>query len=140
LVAILDFIAYVDSFALGWMLVDAIANSVLVVGKTGTRLRFFGTSFLTMRYAILIAYAQIIGAMITSYFIVDAIFGMMQESVSALVPVTMAALGLFHLYVLFGLPYKRTWARAAPSIGLILGAILVYYSPAIAAYIFGLFQ
>ena len=66
LVLITDFVAYVDAFVFGWIVTDVVANFLLNVGGSFTKLRFFGTSFLSRREAILVAYGQVIVAMVIS--------------------------------------------------------------------------
>lgn len=132
--------AYIDAFVIGWMTIDAIANVLLYIGANFTKLRFFGTTFLTRREAILVAYAQVGIAMIASFYIVDWIFAEITVTMSKLVPITLAMIGFFHLYILSGLPYKITIRRVIPS-GLLLAlAFFAWNSVEISTYIASLFQ
>ena len=71
---------------------------------------------------------------------VDWIFGLMSQAVSNIIAVTMFTLGVFHLYILSGLPYKITWRRSIPPLVLIGLSYVVYSSPQWSAYLMHLFR
>ncbi len=120
----LDFIAYLDAFIIGWIIVDILANVFISSGQSFTTIRFFGTTFLTRSDAILLAYGQTIVAMTASFYAADYFFGLIVVARAYVVPITLAAAGFFHLYILLGLPYKITLKRGAPS-GVLLSAAYV---------------
>lgn len=129
MVAIVDFIAYLDAFVSGWIGVDFLSNVLISAGQSFTKIRFFGTSFLTRRDAILLAYLQVIIAMIASFYIVEWILGLIAVAISYLIPITLGVIAIFHLYILLGLPYEITLRRSMPALILLIVAILIYGNP-----------
>lgn len=144
MVVALDFLSYLDSFVLGWIGTDIVANLLLAQGSTFTKIRFFGTSFLTRRDAILLAYGQVIVAMIVSVGIADYIFGQIVTATAYLVPITLFTFAVFHIYILMGLPYKLTIGRLSLSLFLFGIAYLMHQQigvdPSFAKWLASLFR
>jgi hypothetical protein len=112
LVTVVDYAAYADSFVVGWILIDCLANLFVASGQRSTTIRFFGAQFITRDRAIILSVAQIILAMVVSYYIVDWIFGQLTIFLPYIIPITLGTFGIFYAYVLLGLPYKiRTRSR-----------------------------
>lgn len=135
LVLVTDYIAYGDAFVLGWVVVDYAANVILSKGETYTKIKYFGSRFVSRDKAIVLSLAQILIAMFVSFWIVDWIFAQIALFYPALIPITLIIAGIFYLYVLAGLPYNITVRRALPSIAVIALGIVINCWPQIARMI-----
>jgi hypothetical protein len=135
LVSVPEYVAFGDAFVLGWVIIDYIANIILSRGETFTKIRYFGSRFVSRDKAIILSIAQVAVAMAVSYQIVDWIFYQIALFFPALVSITLAIGGIFYAYILAGLPYKITIRRASPTIVAIALGFLTNYWPEIATWI-----
>ena len=127
MVGIIDFTAYGDAFGLGWIFIDGLANAIVASGEGFTTIRVLGARFISRDRAIVLSIAQVVIAMVVSYFIVDWIFGQLSLFSPYIIPITLGTFGVFYGYILATLPYDITLKRLLPSIIPIAVAILIYY-------------
>ena len=116
-----------SAFAVSWVVVDSLANLLLMKHQKGCRLRFIGARWLRRKKAIEVAFLQFLIAFIASFFIQDFFVKLFSQAFEYIIPFVFSTFGILYLYILSTLPYQITPKRCLPSIILFVVAGLLFY-------------
>lgn len=127
---IIDYFVLGDSFTLGWITLDILANLFLVTRKGGAYLRFFGSRYTRRTNAVVASFLQFILALVVSFFINDFWSWIITQTQIFLLPISIVAGVVLYLYILASLrdAYKMTTPkRLGPAIACLAFACVLFY-------------
>jgi hypothetical protein len=125
-VSVSQFAIIAMSLVMGWILDDGVANLLLKKHEKGVKIRFFGARWLSRKKAIVVAFIQIIVAMVFGYFIQDFLTGLLVKAFAYIVPIGMLTIATLYPYILSGLPFKIKFKHLVPSLILTGLAFLLF--------------
>lgn len=126
-ISIPEYILIGSAFAISWIIVDFLANLLLMKKKKGCKLRFVGARWLRRNQAIEIALLQFGIAFGFSFLLENFFSNLFLQAFGYIVPIVFSTIGILYLYILGTLPYRIKPKHCLPSILLFTIAGLLFY-------------